>query len=63
MKTEFKIQNDIIKCAGQDEKGNMICAYRTSCDRYMREPSKFQDWANYWKAGDDCPQYRTIPKN
>lgn len=60
-KEVFKPRSNFVKCAGQAEDGTMLCGYRTGCARYVRESATFQDWADFWKAGDDCPQYVTAP--
>jgi len=52
---------DISKCAGQDETGKNICAYRQSCKRYIMPSGYFQSWASFWKtADDDCKNYIPI---
>jgi hypothetical protein len=57
---DFMIKSNFVKCKGQAEDGSMVCAYRTGCDRYISEPVKFQDWADFWLAGDDCPKYVSV---
>ena len=58
--TNLKPRADFAKCAGQAENGVMLCAYRTGCARFIRPSAENQCWANFWLAGDDCPQYVSI---
>jgi len=55
---------DISKCAGQDEAGGNICAYRQSCKRFTAPVSEHQSWSNFWQmAGDDCEYFMAIVKH
>ena len=58
--TNLKPRADFAKCAGQAENEVMQCAYRTGCARFVRPPAENQYWADFWVAGDDCPQYVSI---
>lgn len=51
-------KSDFAKCAGESPSGDMKCAYRDQCARFVRPADKKrQVWSDFWKAGDDCPQY------
>lgn len=52
--------NDKAKCAGQAPDGTMLCAYRERCSRFVRPVGDRQRWADFWKSGDDCPQYESV---
>jgi hypothetical protein len=58
---DIMIPINFVKCAGQAKDGSMVCAYRTGCHRFTSESVRFQDWADFWQAGDDCPKYFSVP--
>jgi hypothetical protein len=49
------------KCKGQADNGTQVCGYREGCLRYKSEPKERQVYTDFWKGGDDCPQYISIP--
>ena len=57
---DLEKRNQSEKCAGQESDGTRQCAYRNACARYVRPSGDSQRWADYWKAGDDCPQYISL---
>lgn len=52
---------DLAKCAGQAPDGTMLCAYRERCKRYVMPASEHQAWTDFWKGGDDCASYISVP--
>lgn len=52
---------DLAKCAGQAPDGTMVCAYREQCKRYVMPASEHQAWTEFWKGGDDCASYISVP--
>jgi hypothetical protein len=58
----MKISADTSKCAGQAADGTNVCGYRETCLRFKAPANERQVWADFHKAGDDCPQYLSIPK-
>lgn len=52
--------NDKAKCKGQAPDGTQVCAYREQCARYVRPAGDNQAWADFWMAGEDCPQYESL---
>lgn len=57
-----KINADTEMCKGEAPDGTMKCAYREGCLRYMAQPNDRQVWAEFYRGGDDCPQYLSMPK-
>jgi hypothetical protein len=51
---------DLAKCAGQAPDGSMVCAYREQCKRYVMPASNHQAWSEFWRGGDNCPNYIVI---
>ena len=49
------------KCTGQDTDAKHICAYREQCLRYVRPAGDSQVWAEFWRTGDDCNHYLSLP--
>lgn len=62
MTNKPKISADTSMCKGQSPDGENVCGYRERCLRYMAKPNKGQDFKPFYLAGDDCPQYLSIPK-
>lgn len=58
----MRISADTAKCTGQAADGTNVCAYREACLRFKAPANERQRWADFWKAGDDCVQYLSIPK-
>lgn len=54
-------QNQESKCAGQDNTGNSVCADRNRCGRYLRPDGERQVYSDFWKAGDSCQHYESVP--
>ena len=54
--------NDMAKCTGQDTDAKHICAYREQCLRYVRPSGDRQVWAEFWRTGDYCNHYLSLPK-
>lgn len=59
----MRISADTAKCAGQAADGANVCAYRETCLRYKAPANAYQAWADFHNAGDDCPQYLSVPKD
>lgn len=57
-----RISADTSMCKGQSPEGTNVCGYRERCLRYVAKPNERQVWAEFYLAGDDCPQYLSIPK-
>lgn len=55
------IDSDKTKCKGEAPNGTNVCAYRTGCLRFVATSINRNDYADFWKAGDDCPKYLSIP--
>lgn len=48
--------SDKAKCEGKD------CAYKNSCDRFVRPAGAFQVWAAFYALeDDDCEYFESIP--
>jgi hypothetical protein len=62
MMMKMKISADTAKCKGEAPDGTNKCAYREACLRYAAPANERQVWADFWKSGDDCVQYLSIPK-
>lgn len=58
----INIVSESTKCKGEAPDGKMICGYRQWCNRYIPKDSKEPDVQDFWKAGDDCPQFVSKPK-
>lgn len=58
----MKISADTAKCKGEAPDGSNKCAYRDGCLRFMAPTNERQVWADFHKAGDDCPHYLSIPR-
>lgn len=52
---------DLAKCAGQAPDKTMVCAYREQCKRFVMPASEHQAWSEFWRGGDDCPNYISVP--
>lgn len=58
----IKISADKAKCKGQHDDGTMVCAYRGGCLRYVAPANENHTFEKFYTAGDDCPQYLSVPK-
>jgi hypothetical protein len=58
----MRISADTAKCKGEAPNGEQKCAYRESCLRFMAPENERQVWGEFWRGGDDCPHYLSIPK-
>jgi hypothetical protein len=50
------------KCKGEAPDGTKVCGYRNWCNRFVPKDSTETDIEEFWRAGDDCPQFLSIPK-
>lgn len=52
----------ITKCKGENPDKSYVCAGRDVCYRYIKPATETQDYADFWKAGDACPNSESVPK-
>lgn len=55
-----RISADTSKCKGESPDGTNKCGYRDGCLRFVSKANERQVWADFWKSGDDCPQYLSL---
>lgn len=48
-------RNDRAKCTGEG------CADRVRCGRFLRPAGEHQAYDDFWKAGDKCQSYESVP--
>lgn len=54
---ELKAINDKAKCEG------IMCDSKNRCGRYLRQTGDRQVWSEFWRAGDRCQFYETVPSD
>lgn len=50
-------------CAGQAPDGTQVCQYRDKCLRFVTQANDQNWYTDFWKAGDNCPAYLSLPKD
>jgi len=56
----MKISSDTAKCKGQSPDGSQVCRSRDKCLRYVAPTNEYQAWADFWLAGDDCIECKSL---